>query len=533
MKKIAVLFSVAALGSLAGCDDAKPATASQYHCNAAYVVESNGRICEFGRCPRYDDILRDRYCPSVSPLCILDADRRYYCGTECPEGTHPVLSPKTFESACEPDAVPVVCTPEKCLSEKGHENWAKAECTDDGSCKLVSCRDGYALKNGTCVPALNCCGESCVDCPKSEGWKSGECRDGVCVPDRCVDGYVLSEREDGTAVCALKVETGCMADDDCPERQVCDVETGLCVCGAGFEDCGDGCYDLSSDVNHCGACETACSAESGAGICQAGKCQFSCEPGYLVSSFGLGCVKDGGPCTIPGKYRTDSERDIVVYYCNDDLRWETFKTCYSNSGTGGIFWGGEDGDDCTTICQDDYIQNADLTDCDYKGGPCTEGEYRCNNTWGKGEHYVCHNNQWEIVKTCVYDDRVEDMTCTPQDSCRLVCALGYKLNPEENECVFDTDAACTTGETRCGGASFGRSFQRCVDGHWTLVEECELEGLHGGGMYCDDNDGCHYWCNSGNVLCGNACADFQNDVDHCGSCEISCDSGLCVNGTCR
>ena len=443
------------------------------------------------------------------------------------------LSPQEDGSvACEPNAG-LACCGDACTNCAAGKGWKIGECID-GKCVAEQCNAGYQLspqKDGSvaCEPnaGLACCGDACTNCAAGEGWISGECIDGKCVAKKCDVGYQISPQKDGSSVCEyadVPPEDPCNG-KICPVGQKCNQITGECVCSAGYSLCEDGCYNLKSDNTNCGECGIVCSES---GFCEDGICKSGCEEGYIVSSYGFGCVEDGGPCTLPGEHKSEDDDNVVIYICNENYVWEPKRICHllDNEGTGGVFYGD---DDCTTICIDGYIQNADETNCDPISGPCTEGEFRCNDTWGKGEHLVCKDNKWDYVKVCKYDDHVEDMTCTPEDSCQLECTTGYKLNADGTECVFDTDETCTNGETRCGGME----FHRCKDNHWTVEEVCDLEGMHGGGAYCDDQTGCERWCFNGNVLCGKGCADLKKDYDNCGTCGNVCASGKCVNGVCK
>ncbi|MBO4351460.1 MAG: hypothetical protein J6A01_11015 [Proteobacteria bacterium] len=519
---------IIALGISAGCDshDASPATIG--NCNAAYVVEDNGRVCYLGECPKYNNDLRNHNCPENIPLCIQDEDGHYYCGTYCPAGMREFMDTKNNMSICQKrsDTPTDNCSPSDCLAQKGHEAWAEAECTDDGSCKLVACRNGYTLQNNECVIALNCCGDACIDCPKGEGWKSGECRDGKCVADSCDDGFVLSQKKDGSVGCEEKIVRECNRDSDCLLEEVCDIGKGMCFCRDGLTDCGNVCRDLSNDNEHCGACNHACNVEHGSGYCDKGVCRVSCEAGYMLSSDGLRCIKEGAQCSNVGEYECADDDNIVVQKCNENHKWEEIRTCYLDWGTWrGAFCSGEY---CEVRCTDDYIQNTDKTLCEPRTTPCTNGEKRCNDKGVDIEYLICKNNKWVTEKECKYENAWM-LYCHEDTGCEFDCTKGYKLNAEGTQCEFDSEDTCTNGETRCGGTE----VHRCENNHWTVVEVCDLRGPHGGGVSCNDQTGCNYWCFDDLVLCGNACADLKKDFDHCGDCDTVCESGSCVNGTCK
>lgn len=515
----------AVLCTLWGCnkDDADPVTIGS--CNATYVVERDGRVCEFGVCPKYNNDLRNHNCPASYPLCIQDEDGRYYCGGQCPKGTQATMENDIF--VCKKTGKPVEgCTPSDCLSQKGHENWKKAECTDKGACKPVECRTGYTLQNNACEPDLHCCGDACVDCSKSEGWKTGECRAGKCTAESCKNGYVLAKQENGTVACELLIEVECMNDNDCPIEEYCNQDTGLCACDKGLVSCGNVCRDLSNDDENCGDCFTSCNVEHGSGYCEGGKCHIQCSEGYTLSSSGDNCVKEGASCSNVGETECLDDTNIVVQKCNENHKWEVIRTCYLDQGT----WRGAfcSGDYCDVNCSDNYIQNTEKTLCEPRSNPCSNGDKRCNDKGADIEYLICKNNKWETVKECKYKN-VWMLYCHEDTGCEFECTKGYKLNAEGTECEFDSEDTCTNGETRCGGTE----FHRCVDNHWTVVEVCDLRGPHGGGVGCNDQAGCYYWCFDNLVLCGNACSDLQNDFDHCGDCDTVCESGICVNGVCK
>ena len=543
MSKRFVLCLVAAFGVMGCGDDVKPFEPStSTRCNAAYAVNSSGRVCYFGECHKYDNDLRNHYCPMDAPLCMEDEHGQFYCGVQCPYGTYEVAQAAEFASMCkkinvDPDIPPIdpdiplvdpddKCSVTDCLAAKGHENWANAKCSDDDSCIVTQCRDGYTLYDNSCLPALQCCGDMCTNCTDIAGWKDGTCTDGKCVADSCMDGYVLSKQNDGSVLCEFKISLGCSVDSDCSAGQVCDVETGMCVCADGLSYCKDWCYNLLHDDEHCGDCNTSCTVEHGDGHCIEGVCQLNCFDGYVPSADGLSCIMDGGECSTVGEsHCVHVSHGYEITKCMDNHKWEVAKACTLEGG--GMLAGCSD-DDCFTMCSEDYVQNPEQTACSLKSDPCVEGEYRCNDIVGGREYLHCKNSKWEQLKNCKYDHS-RSLACTAEEGCIFECDKGYILNEEGTQCVFDSETACTNGETRCGGME----FHRCVNNHWTVVDVCQLQGPHGYGAHCDAHNGCEYWCFDNNVLCDKGCADLQKDYDNCGSCGNVCSSGKCVQGVCK
>ncbi len=537
MRKIMIQCLIAAFGVLGCGNDAKqfePST--DVRCNAAYIMDSTDRVCYFGECRKYDDDLRNHYCPADMPLCIEDEHGQFYCGTYCPGGMYEVFGAPEFASMCKkindpefpPENPDPDCSVSDCLAAKGHENWTNAECLEDGTCMVTECYSGYTLYNNNCLPAVQCCGKSCTSCLDTTGWKSGECRDGKCVADSCLDGYALAMQKDGSSLCEEKNIMACAVDSDCPGSQVCDTKTGLCACAKGLSYCDGWCYDLMHDDEHCGDCNTSCMVEHGDGHCNNGTCKLNCLEGYMPSEDGRRCVLDGGECSTVGEsHCLFVDHGYEINKCNDNNKWEVVKSCHLDKGWSLGFCSDLD---CSVMCDEDYVQDPEQTSCEPRLEPCKEGEYRCNDIMGGREYLFCNNKKWEQKKNCKYR-KSWSLECTAEDGCIFECTKGYVLNKEGTECVFDTESTCTNGETRCGGDV---EFHRCENNHWTIVEDCELsEHVHGGSVSCDKNTGCHYGCFDGNVLCGKACADLKNDYNHCGSCDNVCTSGKCVNGACQ
>ena len=66
----------------------------------------------------------------------------------------------------------------------------------------------------------------------------------------------------------------------CDPGEAC--EDGTCECLSGLTACVGGCYDLQTDVLHCGGCDTACDPDPDHGVpaCESGACTVVCDAGY-------------------------------------------------------------------------------------------------------------------------------------------------------------------------------------------------------------------------------------------------------------
>ena len=135
--------------------------------------------------------------------------------------------------------------------------------------------DGDSTDSGDDEDELISCGID-ADCADEGG--CSQCLFGVDhgLPD--VASYVcidLPSRLDCGSGCVdtkTDVEHCGSCDNACEAGSTC-VE-GVCTCASGEPECTDGCFDLTIDVNHCGACDNACAAETP--FCVASNCQ-ACE----------------------------------------------------------------------------------------------------------------------------------------------------------------------------------------------------------------------------------------------------------------
>lgn len=82
----------------------------------------------------------------------------------------------------------------------------------------------------------------------------------------------------------------CCAADTCTAIGT-SCEAGFCACALGFEDCGGGCVDLTSDAQHCGGCGRDCDG----GSCGASRCQVEIivDAAPISSSLGSSEWLDG------------------------------------------------------------------------------------------------------------------------------------------------------------------------------------------------------------------------------------------------
>ena len=537
-KKSIVCFFVAFV-ALGGCshDDGQlsvqPLPSKQTRCHANYIIDGAGTTCHLGECGNYETDLNNHSCPTDIPFCILDNDGHFYCGTKCPDGMHEVSNATEFASMCEKDTEK--CSLVDCLAADGHEGWSKAECNEDGSCKVVECRNGYTLHDNNCLSYLQCCGDACNDCTGTTGWKYGECKEDKCVAELCDAGYHLLMHDDGSVDCVLDIVTPCGENDLCPAGQVCNNETGTCVCDEGYTFCNDGCYNINYSEQHCGVCNRACDdIANGYNFCDDGTCQIHCLDGYVPTDDNKSCVKDDGSCKN-GESRCSHEFDeiehqsyMTILECNNG-NWETKKKC-GGSGSGGRSCSSTS---CSVQCKTGYIQNADASGCEPLTGKCTDGEKRCSLQENRDVNYLqCVNGQWKATQTCE-SAHGYSASCNIDTGCKVKCHIGYVPSPNGTKCEFDSKATCTAGEQRCSGSE----FHECKDGHWVISADCSNQhfspGSSGVTFGCREDKGCFAECASNHTLCNNTCVDTRIDSNNCGTCGKSCGTGKCVNSVCQ
>jgi hypothetical protein len=170
------------------------------------------------------------------------------------------------------------CDGETCVADCG-----TCRVCDEGQC--TGCPD-CCDTNGDCQDGERnaACGSSgtCDICTGQEECQDQRC---VCVPD--CDGKVCGD--DG---CTGTCEPGCPADSTCTDGGticLCDFVTcDSACCPAGESCCDDGCANLESNPNHCGACGNACGADQ---VCQGGVCGVACGSDFCPATSEI-CVND-------------------------------------------------------------------------------------------------------------------------------------------------------------------------------------------------------------------------------------------------
>jgi len=332
--------------------------------------------------------------------------------------------------------------------------------------------DGQTDEDFDLHSAIDHCGACDRRCapPQSEPL----CLDGVCLVERCLDGW-----HDLNGTAADGCEYGC-------------VPAGAEVCNGNDDDCDglrDEDYDLDTDLANCGRCGRRCDPPHGVPACVAGECRAAaCEEGWhdLNGAGDDGCEY---ACTPAGAEACDGEDD-----------------------------------DCDGLIDEDFDLLNDANNCVLCGRVC-EGERAVMAC----ELGLC------VITAC--EPGWEDRDGNPLNGCEVACVLvaPEMCDGLDNDCDGETDEDfdVDVDPAHCGGCnrSCARDYAStaCDDRDCVLVE-CD-EGWHDVDGALDN--GCEYACVAdGEEACDerdNDCDglvdeefDLRFDVAHCGGCDQAC-----------
>ncbi|HVP65916.1 MAG TPA: GDSL-type esterase/lipase family protein [Anaeromyxobacteraceae bacterium] len=305
----------------------------------------------------------------------------------------------------------------------------------------------------------------------------------------------------------------------CPAHTACAGGSCVSTCAAGTVLCGGECVDPLTDAFHCGAAGSCTGAGAGracasGGVCSAGTCQATCQPGLLLC---------GGQCVDP---LTD------VRYC----------------GASG---------DCTGASAGTTCPSGEVCSGGACGASCASGLVSCGGQ-------------------CV-DPATSPLFCGASGDCLganagvacaagEVCKAGACACPDgaPNACGSGTTAFCTSFATdpgNCGGCGKAcNSGQVCTSGNCAVSCSSGQTACAGGSGpgYCADlasdasNCGtCGHVCPSGQACTasqcacpppakdacasgsGAYCANLQSDPRNCGACGNACGAAQsCTGGVC-
>ncbi len=498
----ASLESTAVCESEAGyCVECDPAREAELHRCGEGTFCSAGGHCQLG-CTNDADC-RGITCDTTRGLCInctLD--------TDCTPGT-------TCQNA--------VCTPACAGNANCPYGWLccdsscknpETDVTSCGSCG-TACDPGGACWNGVCgegpcAPgSAECDGDASNGCetPVTDDPKNcGKCRQ-TCASNFCAGGACTTMGcESGTADCNAREDDQCETDlgdvNNCLMcRHKCSDNHGTPACGAdgcsiacddGFDDCdadgANGCeINLQTEIDHCGACDTACSNDHGKTACKDGVCAPSCATGYA-------------DCDGDASNGCETDTDTALGHCG-----ACGQKCMPANGSGACTDGV-----CKVTCKSGF------EDCDGDAKNGCEANLSAPETCGSCDNHCSANGG--------------KATCDPATSaCSIKCDLNHA------DCVNGLADGCETDITvsvsNCGGCgnvcTSAVGTAACSDSTCG-VSDCTLPNAE-----CVPNDGKKCETNVSNDTqncggCGMACY-YKNGKGSCAAskCElVSCDDGF-------
>jgi hypothetical protein len=335
-------------------------------------------------------------------------------------------------------------------------------------------------------------------------------------------------------------------------------------CPMGLTRCGEDCINLNADLQHCGACDSACDLACTGGACECPASQTQC--GNLCINTRTdrqNCGACGNDC--PGGQTCDGGAcvDIVCptgrSVCNDqcaDINTDVYNcgacgrrcsvegrqicaagSCACPTGLGScsapVDSPGTAGATLLatrSVCVDFMTDRNNCGDC---GTVCASGT-TCRA--GACLTIVCESGLTLCGNECV------DLATNPFHCGR--CSAGCYAEGGQRTCVGGT-CMCPTGQTQCAypGPTPVLAATPANDGGYRVCVDTQTNRFNCGtcGTYCPDGTTCTagtcvaITCPTGQTLCGDTCADLLIDGQHCGACDQSCNGEsqqVCRDGAC-
>lgn len=307
----------------------------------------------------------------------------------------------------------------------------------------------------------------------------------------------------------------------CDEYDVCkgkEIEPVKKECTNSSETlCGESCYNLLTDRNHCGSCDNVCKEDE---ECKNSSCVKTCGENYtLIDNQCIDLLNDSENC---GK-KDNKCPDIT--YCSAGK-------CVCTNG----YELHEDG--CYDANTDNEHCGSANTQC-LSNMQCMKGECTCpNGTWD------CDNdasNGCEATvscdKVCQSGEVICGSDCSDLSSDANNCGVCGKVCQEDQICS-SSECVCPENTTLCsdGCVSLKGNPLHCgsCDTVCTPNQKCDITGEEGSEYSCQDIEG--FSCDETsekNTACWGECFDILTDVKHCGSCSTECYEGWnCEEGVC-
>ncbi len=274
----------------------------------------------------------------------------------------------------------------------------------------------------------------------------------------------------------------------CPEGAIC--RAGHCVCPDNLIRCGDACVNTQTDRNNCGSCGHACGTCK---VCQDGQCiAKTCAVGYV-------CCQDNCILACASGDRPDPQ------------------TCQCN------------------VCKDQINGAA----CDATNATMACCDQQCVTTsCASGKQFSYDTCRCECTTPCPPDQLQDPETCACQDLCaNVTCGECQTCDPTSGDCVqADNNTACGTNQSCCGGTCCSTSesccqgvckdsSQGCCD---NPVQVCHGPDGQPTGQCCQPGTGCNYAVDGSGIT---ACCPIMTNGPFPGAPYPVLPGGVCCSGT--
>lgn len=312
---------------------------------------------------------------------------------------------------------------------------------------------------------------------------------------------------------------------------------------------GAGCnFDLSSDRNHCGACKHSCSINQS---CEAGVCKNDCNPPQ-IKCVGEGCVDittdpdNCGACGVLCHAPYGGTSPDAAGPDADNGQRVAKAQCKASTCGYGCPQGSAPCDDAG--CFDLSLSNDNCGSCDNACPPgqqcmggtcCTQGNVVCSGscTDPRTDPNHCGTCSTQCaalgqscdggVCACAPGLVVCSSACTNTKTDTANCGTCGNKCPNVGAICTNGTCQCPLGQTACNGVC--TNVQTDTSNCGTCGNKCPNAGDICNAGTC--------MCPTGDILCDGGCTAAQIDPKNCGTCGFTCDggapycsSGACING---
>ncbi len=573
---------------------------SQGVAEADCIDGATGKICKPNSCLQtfalLDNACRrgDQCCGSycndctrlpAHPYCYMLEDMvTMECGDHCPYNAELICNGVCIDSStsmafCGSND----CKIHYCPDEPG---WRNGSCIQS-QCQASDCIAGYHLVKGEpnhCeIDTVEACGSKQRNCTEIAQATAVTCEYGQCNVTACEAGYYAYDDR------CEEIQGAQCGNVYCRVHQVCNPDTQLCECATGYTDCYGNCYDLTSNANHCGTCNTICKSQvsNARNQCVNSTCTFECETGFQYNETTKSCEESGISCNT-GYHANGSE-------CEADS--------IENCGKHGLSCHVENAQNvcnegkCAFECHPNYHKEANIC-VPNSVGDCIEEQKKCDKNnipqicdhgeWVYCSPHICDENMCLKCSSNqhIYENACEDDTAdhcgSHENSCNApahataICTNGacdFECDGDytkQGDSCIPTSSSCTTpNATRCINVGTQGKMQKCESNEWQNQKNCDngyscntsgtacgycknnntrcndrtpqlcVKGNWDNSGICDDEqicrDGTCNWCDNTEHVWGNECE--EDDTDNCGEHGYICPeppngSAICINSTC-